>query len=210
METIHDVKPRELSDSMVVFAPFDKAKRKLEKLGYSVISLEENARLRIQEGKNSYVSRNGNWVREEFQYNPKTNLRYLTKDSQIMKNPTKATNAHRKGIEYFITEKQLSSDSVQVVDREIPTNRFGEDPLTIYAFGETAEKYGLFLKDEQNITNMPIWLPNKMSEKPYSMSVCFGDVGSRSDFDGSDWALRCAAGLRGVVRLQKSSTGNQG
>jgi hypothetical protein len=207
METIHDIKPRG-SDSMVAIAPFDKAKKRLEELGYQVISLEENAQLRIQEGVDTYVSRNGNWVREEFQYNPKTNLWYLTKDSQIMKHPTQATNAHRNGIEYFIKEKQLSSDSVQVMDRKIPTSRFGEDPLTVYAFGEIAKEYGSFLK-HANIDEIKIWLPDNTGKKPYARPVWFRNVYNGSDLVGGNRNLHFDDRLRGVVRSQKNSTGNQ-
>ena len=55
-----DVKPRELSDSAHSNLPFDQAKQELESDGYRIISLEENAKLRIQEGKDSFVSKNGN------------------------------------------------------------------------------------------------------------------------------------------------------
>ena len=39
-------------------APFDEAKKELESQGYRIISLEENARLRMQEGKNAFISQN--------------------------------------------------------------------------------------------------------------------------------------------------------
>mgnify|MGYP001580781851 FL=1 len=55
-----DIKPRELSDSAYSDLPFDKAKQELESDNYRIISLEENAKLRIQEGKDSFVSKNGN------------------------------------------------------------------------------------------------------------------------------------------------------
>jgi len=51
-------------DSVVITAPFDEAKQQLESQGYRIISLEENARLRMLEGANADVSINGNWVME--------------------------------------------------------------------------------------------------------------------------------------------------
>ena len=54
--------------SAYVDAPFDEGKGALGKRGYNLISLEENANLRIQEGEDSYVSRNGNWTREAIVY----------------------------------------------------------------------------------------------------------------------------------------------
>lgn len=51
---------KEKIDSMCLVAPFDKGKETLEKSGYRIITLPENVRLRIQEGKESFISRNGN------------------------------------------------------------------------------------------------------------------------------------------------------
>ncbi|MAG79177.1 hypothetical protein CMI40_02265 [Candidatus Pacearchaeota archaeon] len=47
-----------------VYALFDKALEKLNKKGYRLITLEENAKLRMLKGKDSYVSKNGNFVQE--------------------------------------------------------------------------------------------------------------------------------------------------
>ena len=195
MKIIQDIQPRGMY-SAYVDASFDKAKQALEKDGYSIISLEQNARLRMQEGK----SRNGNWTREAFLYNPETNLWYLTKKSPIMDFPVEATNAHRKGREYFLTNEQVQralENSVEVKDREIPTDRFGEDPLAVYAFGDSAQDYGLFLKDEGGIKKMPIWLSDSR-EKPFARQLCFWDLVYWSDLDGDNRFLHFAFRLRGV------------
>ena len=218
MKIIQDIQPRGMY-SAYVDASFDKAKQALEKDGYSIISLEQNARLRMQEGKDSFVSRNGNWTREAFLYNPETNLWYLTKKSPIMDFPVEATNAHRKGREYFLTNEQVQralEDSVEVKDREIPTDRFGEDPLAVYAFGDSAQDYGLFLKDvnkDVNIKEMPIWLPDSR-EKPFARQLWFGNLDYGSGLLGGDGRdLRYDSRMRGVrdaegIANAKNSTGN--
>ena len=127
-----------------------------------------------------------------------------------MENPKKATQAHRNGKEYFLTDKQLSralEDSCKITDREIPTNRFKEDPLTVYAFGKTAEDYGLFLKDVK-ISEMPIWLPIGSSEKSYTRPLWFRYLDSRSDLYGNNRNLHYGISMRGV-RPQKISIGNK-
>ena len=51
-------------ESAYVEAPFDKALNALKKEKYNLISLEENAKLRMQEGKDAFISQNGNYTRE--------------------------------------------------------------------------------------------------------------------------------------------------
>ena len=217
MEIIQDIQPRGMY-SAYVDASFDKAKQDLESKGYSIISLEQNARLRMQEGKDSFVSRNGNWTREAFLYNPKTNLWYLTKKSPIMDFPVEAVQAHREEREYFLTNEQVQralENSVEVKDREIPTDRFGEDPLAVYAFGDSAQDYGLFLKDvnkDVNIKEMPIWLPDSR-EKPFARQLWFRYLDDWSVLDG-DYMGLLSGRMRGVrdaegIANAKISTGNK-
>ena len=51
MTIVNDIKPRGTNSAYVNDKPFDEAKAELEKAGYHISSLEENAQLRIQEGK---------------------------------------------------------------------------------------------------------------------------------------------------------------
>ena len=70
-----DVKPSGLYSAPVYSAytelPFDKGKEALESEEYQIISLEENARLLMQEGRNSDIAKWGNWVREGVLYTPR-------------------------------------------------------------------------------------------------------------------------------------------
>ena len=198
MKLTQDIQPRGMY-SAYVESPFDIGKKDLEKAGYKIISLEENTLLRIKEGKDSFVSKNGNYTRECFIYNPQTKLWYLTNKSPIMENPVKATNAHRKGKEYYLTDNQVQASlegSVEVTNESIPTNRFGEECLTIYAFGDNAKDYGLFLQDA-DIEKMPIWLSNSR-EKPFARQMWFSGLDYLSVLFGNGRFLDCDYWLRGV------------
>ncbi|MBI2106394.1 hypothetical protein HYT57_00260 [Candidatus Woesearchaeota archaeon] len=196
---IVDIKPI-VTYSAYVEAPFDKAKEALEKEGYHVISSRENAQLRMQEGKDAFVSRNGNRTREAFIYNPKTGI-FLTNNSPIMANAQEATNCHRNNKEFYLTDAQVEeslADCVELSDKAIPTNRFAENQITVYAFGNVAEQYGQFLKSA-GIKEMPIWLAN-LEDKPFARQMWLLRlvVGSRSVLNGNYRYLNYDYGMRGV------------
>ena len=123
-----DVKPRNIISAYVV-APFDRGKELLEKERYAIISLEENARLRLQEGVNASVSLYGNWTREDVVYIPGKRI-YLTKNSPIIHNAKEATDAHRNGKDFYLTDEQIVSSlegAVVLNGKSIPTNRINEN-----------------------------------------------------------------------------------
>lgn len=213
MEIIDDIKPTEIYSAPAV-GPFDIAKRALERKGYEVISLEQSAQLRIQQGPNHNISKNGNWVREGTLYVPGKG-KFLTKKSPIMQNPTKATNAHRNREDFYLTNNQVKSaleDSVLLSASEIPTNRFGEDEVTVFAFGKTATQYGDFLR-QNGIDSMPIYTAN-LQDKPFARQMWFRSLGDGSDLDGDNRYLYYDNRLRGVkfsaegTRRKGTRTGN--
>lgn len=151
-EIIQDITEGKIK-SAYLEAPFDEGKVELEKAGYKIISLEENAKLRIQEGKDAFISKNSNWVREGVVYIPKKG-RFLTKNSPVLKNLRQATISHTNRNKYHITNKQVENvlkNSIRVPYNVggIPTNRFGEDEITNFCFGKIAQDYGLFLKENE-------------------------------------------------------------
>lgn len=193
-EVICDIKQKVI-ESAYAKAPFDEAKEVLEKMGYGIISSEETARLRIQEGIGS-----GDGVREAFIYDNKRGI-FLTKNSPIMQNPREATQAHRRHIEYYLTDEQVEQvlrDSIKIPEgiKSIPTNRFGEDPITNYVFRNQADPYGQFL-GEEGIRAIPIYL-SCLQEKPFAKQMLFGGFNAQSSLDGDIWLLSNHVKLRGI------------
>jgi hypothetical protein len=199
-DTLSAVKPRTIAPTYVA-APFDQGKEILAKAGYRVISLQENAQLRMQEGVNSYVSQIGNWVREGAIYAPSKGV-YLTKNSPIMENAVEATNCHRKNVEFYLTPEQVEkslADAVKLSGESIPTNRFKDNETTVYAFGEDADKYGQFLK-EAGINSMSVYITGTQ-DRPFARQVWFWrvDKGLKSTLGCSERYLNLGLNwVRGV------------
>ncbi len=203
-EVVVDISSRRIVSAYVA-APFDKGKEALAFLGYEIISLADNAKLRIQEGVKANVSRKGNWVREGVIYVPNKGI-FLTKKSPIMAHAGKATDCHRNREDYFLTKEQVEealSDSVELNANPIPTDRFGDNGITVYAFGDVAKKYGSFLR-EAGISKMPLWLAD-IQDKSFVRQMWFGCL-DFSSMLGGDWVL-CYDDdwVRGLRDLQKIS-----
>ncbi|MBI4158941.1 hypothetical protein HY500_01635 [Candidatus Woesearchaeota archaeon] len=186
--------------SAYVKANFDKGKEVLEQEDYRIISLRENAQLRMQEGKDAFVSRKGNWVREGVIYVPKRGV-FLTRNSPIMANAQEATDCHRNEQEFYLTNHQIEEslvDSVELSDKPIQTNRFAEDPITVYAFGDIAEQYGQFLENA-GIKEMPVSLLVTIEGRLFAKQMRFLRliVGSKSSL--RDYGcLSCNYYVRGI------------
>ena len=200
VKLIQDVQPRGMSSAYVV-APFDKGKKQLESEDYHIVSLEENARLRIQEGKNADVSRNGNWVKEGFLYVPGKG-KFLTKTSPVIAHPVDATNAHRNGNDFYLTAEQVEQSlagSVKLKDKDfsVPVKRFGENELTVYAFGDSAQDYGKFLENA-GIKEMPVWMVDNIGDKPFVRQAWLYRLDGRSGLLGDYWYLSDVYRVRGV------------
>jgi len=204
MEMTVDIKQTGI-ESAILPAPFDRALSELKKNGYKLISLPKNAQLRIQQGKDHYVSKNGNWVKEGILYVPGERSK-LVRVSPILESAKEATHAHRTGKEFYPTKEQIEqslTDSVDFPEKtiEIPTNRFDWGALTVYAFGgeKKAKAYGEFL-DDAGIKKMPVYpvdkdYVNKQSQ-PFARQLWFRLLGDWSGLDGRDGLLN--ARVRGV------------
>ena len=197
-EILIDIKPAAIESSRAS-GPFDKALEALTENGYEPISLLQNAQLRIQQGVNSYISENANWTREVFVYIPKKGA-FLTRIPLIIENAREATQAHRERRVYLLTDAQVErtlEDSVKIKEEEkIPTNTFGENEITNYAFGEYSERYGQFLK-EAGIKEMPIWLAD-LKDKPFATQMWFRSLIDSSVLYGAGKDLHDDRRLRGV------------
>jgi hypothetical protein len=150
---IIDVNEKDVKSAYVI-APFDVAKTELESKGYSVITPEQFAKLRIAKGPEHNVSLKGAFTSMGNVMIPQKG-RYITPISFVMQNPTKATEAHRQGKEFYISnedaEKALSLGvKIPYNQFEVPFNRLGEDEVTAFIFGKTAKAYGSFLQEALN------------------------------------------------------------
>ena len=111
-----------------------------------------------------------------------------------------------------MNDKQLErvlADSVQLSGKSIPTNKFNDNEITKYAFGDIAQKYGEFL-GEAGINEMPIWLAD-LQEKPFARKVWFCWLGddSRSGLDCDGRYLHYGyGGVRGVKISAEGSSKN--
>ena len=168
------------------YAHFIEAKKTLKEEGYRIITLEENAKLRMQEGNDARVSYYGNLTAADFIYNYKKGF-YLTLASIITK--------EKEGEIFYLSREQLKralSRSIflgKAREEEIwiPTRKFGEEKITNFAFGKIAKKYGLFLREKKNLAYVTITLPyvNEQLNEPehFAEKVWFDE----STFGGQKW-----------------------
>lgn len=189
IEVIKDITKGNIHSAYAI-GVFDEAKVALESEGYRVISLEEMAGLRIQEGVNSSISKLGNRTREGFIFVPNKGA-FFTRNSPIMANAKEATECHRNGKEFYLTDEQVESalvDSVKITEIEIPTLYFANHELTNYAFGKNAKAYGKFLK-ENGIDAIDVYFTD-CQEKPFARQQWLQrlDDVNQSTFD-SNWNL---------------------
>jgi len=216
-----DVKPKEIV-SAYNDAPFDVGKQALKDRGYRIISLEENAKLRIQEGKDSDVSKYGNWVKEAFIYIPERGV-YLTKYSAIMENPEEATACSRDGNEFYTSTMETAkslSDSVKLTNETIPiTNLINQsipakglvgnisargltkNEVAVYAFGgiENTRNYSEFLMDA-GIKKMGIWFADTWG-KAFVRQMWFGPLDSEVEFAAHKGGLHVEKRVRGILEV---------
>jgi hypothetical protein len=166
---------KDVNNSACVKAPFDEAKSELEEEGYHIISLEEQVRLIMREGRDSDIFKNGNWVKEGF-LNVPYRGKFLTKSSPIIVYPVDATNAHREGKEFYLTNEQVRiglRGALKLPDKtfSIKKGRFGREEVTVFAFGNYAQAYGDFLKKE-GINKIFVWI-DSYGNKSFARQVWF-------------------------------------
>jgi hypothetical protein len=210
-----DIRPSGITSGWVA-EPFDLAVAELRENGFDVISGEENTEQRILQGADADVSQNGNYIKEGSLY-VKNKGRFFTRKSLVLLNPVDATNAHRNDKEYAVTPRQVEMalgkigvDSVKVPynKKPIPTNRFGEDPITVFMFGKQAQLYGDFLgeyfKANEKPQEMGLFLDGKeyVKSQPsdYANQGWVQGLGDDSGLVGSNRDLLYEGRVRGARR----------
>jgi len=196
-----------------VEVPFDEG---AEALGAdNFISGRNLAFARIQQGENHSLSKNGSYIREGDILIPREGI-VLVRFSYALTSPSKATEAHRQGKEFFITKKRASDylelakdprDNTAFLLTDItpvPTNRFGEDARTIWLFQDKAIDYGEFL-DNEGISVMPLSFNSQdyINEqgKPYANQLWLRSLPGGSGVVGDYWGLAHGDRVRGVFSI---------
>jgi|SRR3989344_3262631 len=186
-------------EMLFVEAPFDQAKTAIESAGGKLATAQQVAQARIVAGPDSEVSRYGSWVAENFVYLPSGKI-FITKakNSPILKRPTVATEAHRNGIEFHISEEEAASLEKLAVSGEvytlkkdesynIPIKKFAKDGLARFVFGDTAADYAKFLQ-EAGAYEFQVFLAGSKYQKeqkaPFAQALWLHYVYYRSERDG--------------------------
>lgn len=138
-----DIRPTGIA-SAVAYKPFDQALAELKTNRFLPIDLRTNALLRIQQGRNHPVSINGNYTAEGWRYRKGLKGAYLVPKSSILENAQEATQAHRDEKEFYLNQDFKLENGILVPynQKPIQTNRFGEEELTTFVFGDQAQDYG--------------------------------------------------------------------
>src|SRR3989344_8118012 len=180
-------------------APFDRAKIVIEYADCKLATAQQVAQARIVAGPESSVSKYGSWVAENFVYFPNGKI-FVTKaeNSPILKHPAEATEAHRNGIEFHISEEEAASLEKLAVSGEvytlkqtesykIPIGRFAKDGLASFVFRDTTADYAKFLQ-EAGVKEVPVWLVDSKSVKeqkaPFAKVLWHNGLYDRPDLDG--------------------------
>jgi len=174
-----------------LIGPFDKTLARLRREGFNLISLEDNARLRIAEGSYAPVSKNGNFVSASAIYNFDNGF-FISKRSPILAAQKEAIECQSRGEDFLLTDELAEwalEDAVEVFARVIPSKNFGEEPVTSYLFGKAAKDYGEFLTGA-GVKAVPIWRTNnspflrpstekdhiKELKKPFARQIYFSAI----------------------------------
>jgi len=205
-----DVNPK--ISSAVCNGPFGEAYKRLGERGYEVISLEENALLRMQEGIESPVCKQGNYTRECIVYTAKEGP-FLARKSPILSSPETAAKAakllNEKSENFYLSKEEAElalKDAIKIEDsidlREhafVDTNSFGDNEVTKFAFGKYAAKYGRFLRNE-GIGSMHLCMMSNQGKRPFVRQVYFQSIKETSEISGCH-GLGDNIPIRGISRV---------
>jgi len=212
-------------EMLFVEAPFDRAKTAIEYAGGKLATAQQVAQARIVAGPDSEVSRYGSWVAENFVYLPSGKI-FITKakNSPILKRPTVATEAHRNGIEFHISEEEAASLEKLAVSGEvytlkkdesynIPIKKFAKDGLARFVFGDTAADYAKFLQ-EAGAYEFQVFLAGSKYQKeqkaPFAQALWLHYVYYRSERDGYVRNLYDDYWARGVRKASEANMTQNG
>jgi len=191
---------------------FYNALRNISKESASIISLRDLAYARTQRDKYHSISVGGSYVKEGSLFIPHArNKRILLRESLALQNPSQAAYFHRLGYEYFPENlsvdkylEQLDHDDYFVLNNNssIPTNRFGEDPRTVWMFQDQAKPYGEFLANNAGISAINIDIYTEDDQYINSQSKSFANQLWLRGLDGNSGILGTIRGFNSYYRLR--------
>jgi len=215
---IYAKKEADIKNNRILYveAPFDKALEAIESKGGKIITAKQLADARMQYDADNSLSTNGSYIKEGNLFVPNNkHKRILLRNSLVLKNPTEATEAHRNGKEYAIPGtvdsilgKLKEGKDYIVLDSldAVPTDRFGEDERMKFLFGESAQDYGLWLKDKGNVSKTGFYNFRDDSyidkqEGLFAGQLWLRGLGDGSDIDGYGRFLDSNCRVCGVQRI---------
>ena len=157
--------------------------KNLERKGYRLPSLKENAFLRMKRGYSSDITKYGNWTCEAGVYDLDKGV-FLTPNSPILSQPEVAAKINSCGQQYLLTKKQIQEASIGAIPfsgvhlgtTQVYTKKFGDSPLMNSLFQEYAGPYGMFLK-RSGIEAVPVWFFDEeymnMVGKTFAVQIFF-------------------------------------
>ena len=209
---------KDLGKVVRVTEPFDKALQTLEQQGIRTpINARDLAYARIQEGRASPLCNCGSYVREGVLYVPDKTL--FIRNSLLLRKKVseQAVEAHRSGNEFYVDEKfvkQYQEQAEKDKDKEpqkrkvltlnkmktfeISTDKFTDEELTLWLFGDQTEDYGNFLR-ENKINEMPVYLSGN-SDRNFANQLWLSYLDGRSYLSGDIGNLYNSDDVRGVLK----------
>ena len=210
-------------EMLFAVAPFDQAKTAIESAGGKLATAQQVAQARILAGRGYNESQYSSWVAENFVYFPNGKILVThAENSPILKHSAEATEAHRNGIEFHISEEEAASlkrlaksgevyTLKQTESYEIPIKKFAKNRLARFLFGDVTADYANLIQ-KAYVDEVPVRLVGSKYQKeqkaPFAQALWLRCVNFRSGL-GGDWGLDYDFyGTRGVRKLsttQKSA-----
>jgi len=210
-------------EMLVAIAPFDKALAALQREKATLVTAQQVAQARIVAGPDTKVSQYDSWVAENFVYFPNGKI-FITpaKHSPILKHSAEATAAHRRGNEFNISKEEAASleelaklGEVYILTEnksyEIPIEKFAQDGLARFVFGDATIDYAKFLQ-EAGVNEVPVWLVDskrvKEQKAPFARALRLDDLSYKSNLNGNNRDLNDDNRARGVRKAKSADAAN--
>ena len=204
--------------------PFDKGVSALHTLSLEISTTQEMARVRRFAGTHHDVCTNGSWMGENYNYFQNGDILIASREhNPILKNPVGATDAHRQGKEFYLTDavtaelrERANADVTKARESGVllltrdkvrdsyPVESLDNEVVPLFLLGDEAKPYAEFLKS-CGIKEVPHYVVGadhaQKQDKPFARALWFYDLYNRSVFSGNYNVLSNVSGrVRGVRR----------